>query len=287
MSNSLIQIFLPVSLAFTMFGMGASLTLDDFSRIVKFPKSVILGLAIQIILLPLIGFLLALTFNLNTTMAIGVMILVSAPGGVTSNMVTQICKGNIALSVTLTAITSFTILFTTQAILAFSLAYFKTNNGTLPEFSFTATSLQIILITIAPVLLGMLFKYLAPSRSKKIEKPMRTVSTVLFLIIFIGIIATNFNLIGNAIKQVGWVMLLLNLSMLSIGFFSAKLLCIDSKSAITIAIEGSVQNATLALVIATSLLKNNELGLPTAAYVIWMYITSGILMWYVNKKNKF
>lgn len=285
MTDILIRFFLPCSLAFIMLGMGITLTLSDFTRILKYPKAIVIGLITQLLLLPLIGFLLILIFHLDTAMAIGIMILVSCPGGATSNLVTQICKGNIALSVSLTAITSFTNIFTTQLIMAFALSYFNLNTDTVIKLPFLDTTLQIILITGIPILLGMCLKAMFPSFSKKAEKPMKLTSTVIFAIIFTGLVVTNFDLLGRALKRVGLVTLLLNLSIIFIGYGVSRALKLNIKDSIAIASEGSVQNATLALVIATNILNSVEMGIPTAAYTIWMYLSSAILMWWFGRKH--
>lgn len=284
MNNVLIQLFLPLSLAFIMFGMGITLTINDFTRIVKYPKAVIIGLMVQLIILPLIAYSLILLFDLDATMAIGMILIASCPGGATSNLVTQICKGNIALSVTLTAITSFITIFTTQIIMSFALSHFDMHINTLIELPIWDTTKQIMLITGIPIIIGMFVKANFPFFTKKAEKPMKTASMLFFILIFAGVIATNFDLLKDAFKRAGSVTLLLNVLIITSGYGIARLLKTDKKSAISIAAEGSIQNATLALVIATTMLHNVEITIPTAAYTIWMYTTSGFLMWMINSK---
>ncbi|MFT5337797.1 MAG: BASS family bile acid:Na+ symporter [Luteibaculaceae bacterium] len=280
------QVFLPLSLAIIMFGMGMTLVPLDFSRIVKFPKAVFLGLFNQLILLPLVGFGLVMLFDLEPIMAIGVMVLAACPGGVTSNLITQICKGNIALSVTLTAIASVVSIFTIPFILSESINYFGTGTGTKIELPIVATILQIMAITIVPISLGMLVKNRKSDFATRMEKPMRTASTVIFILVFIAVIAANFSLMGEAMKRVGVVTLLLNVGTMAIGYFSARLLKLDVKSAITITVESGIQNGTLAFVVVTTILNNIEMGIPAGAYSVWMFVTGGILMMVLGRRKE-
>lgn len=287
MSELLISTLLPFSLAFIMYGMGITLTVSDFTRIIKHPKAVIYGLSVQTLVFPLVGYALIKIFNFDTSIAIGIIILTACPGGATSNMVTQICRGNIALSITLTALTTFTSIFTTQLLLSFALPYFSVDPSTPIVLPFWDTTQQILLITGLPIGLGMITKEIAPYFASKLTKPMKTASSVLFLLILTGLIVTNFGLLAKAFQKTGNITLLLNLLILSIGFLGGKLLKLSTKDSITVAAEGSIQNGTLAFYIATTLLNNVEMSMPTITYVVWMYLTGGVLMWALgfNKKR--
>lgn len=281
----IIQIFLPVSLAIIMFGMGLTLVIGDFVRIFTYPKAVLIGLINQIILLPIIGFSIVVLFNLSPTMATGVMILSLCPGGPTSNLITQVSRGNIGLSVTLTALTSLITVFTIPVLLSEAIAYFTGNTGVVIELPVLQTMLQILVITVIPIAIGMMIRKRNEGFALRMEKPMRTASTVLFVIIFLIIIIANKNNLVQAMKEVGLATLLLNLLTMGLGFLTAKLLGIAGNSQITITIESGIQNGTLAFVIATTILNNFEMGLPTGAYSIWMFITGGILMWRLGSKK--
>ena len=280
------KVFLPLSLAIIMFGMGMTLIPSDFTRIVKYPKAVLIGLFNQLIFLPIIGFSLAVAFNLEPIMAVGIMILASCPGGPTSNLITQVCKGNIALSVTLTAIASFISILTIPFILSYALEYFGTSTGATINLPILDTILQIMVITVIPISIGMIIRRLKPSFAIKMEKPMRIASTVIFILVFIAVIAANINLIGEAMKRVGLVTLLLNIATMGLGYMTARLFKLNLKNAISITVESGIQNGTLAFVIATTILNNIEMGIPTGAYSIWMFITGGILMWQLGKRKE-
>ena len=273
------QIFLPISLAIIMFGMGLTLVVGDFGRLFTYPKAVIVGLCNQLIFLPLIGFSIILLFDLNSSMAIGIMILSVCPGGPTSNLITQVARGNIGLSVTLTALASLITVFTIPIILSKAITYFTGETGVVIELPIVQTMLQILIITVIPVSRGMVIRKKNEGFALRMEKPMRTASTVLFVIIFLLVMIANKDLIVEAMKEVGLATLLLNLSTMALGYITARAFRIKGKSQISITIESGIQNGTLAFVIATTILNNVEMGLPTGAYSIWMFITGGILMW--------
>ena len=281
------QIFLPTSLAIIMFGMGLSLVVHDFSRLFTYPKSVLIGLCNQLVFLPLIGFSIILLFNLNSAMAIGIMILSVCPGGPTSNLITQVAKGNIGLSVTLTALASLITVFTIPIILSKAIAYFSGSADVIIELPVIQTMLQILVITVIPVSIGMVIRKKNEGFALRMERPMRIASTVLFIIIFLLVMIANKENIIQAMKEVGLATLILNLSTMGLGYITAKFFGITGKSQISITIESGIQNGTLAFVIATTILNNIEMGLPTGAYSIWMFVTGGILMWRLgSKKNK-
>ena len=181
------QVILPLSLAIIMLGMGMTLVPEDFTRVVKFPKAAIIGLTNQLILLPIIAFGLAIAFNLEPVMAIGLMAIAVAPGGATTNLVTQICRGNIALSVTLTAIASFICLLTIPFLLSFSMAYFEAGSAVPIKLPIVQTIMQIMVITVIPISLGMVVRKFRPQFSNRMEKPMRTASTIIFALVFLVI----------------------------------------------------------------------------------------------------
>ena len=273
------QIFLPISLAIIMFGMGLTLVVSDFGRLFAYPKEVLVGLFNQLVFLPLIGFLIILLFDLNSSMAIGIMILSLCPGGPTSNLITQVARGNIGLSVTLTALASLITVFTIPIILSEAITYFTGETDVVIELPILQTMLQILLITVIPVSIGMVIRKKNEAFALRMERPMRIASTVLFIIIFLLVMIANKDLIVEAMKEVGLATLLLNLSTMALGYITAKVFGIKGKSQISITIESGIQNGTLAFVIATTILNNVEMGLPTGAYSIWMFITGGILMW--------
>ena len=280
------KIFLPLALAIIMFGMGMTLIPADFARILKTPKAILIGLTNQFIFLPLIAFSLALIFNLSPVMAVGLMVIATCPGGPTSNLITQVCRGNIALSVTLTAISSIISVLTIPFILSYALDYFGTDVNVTINLPILDTILQIMIITVIPISIGMTIRRYFNDFAKRMEKPMRTASTVVFLLVFIAVLIANSSLIINAMKEVGLITLLLNILTMGLGFATAKLFKLNFKNVISITIESGIQNGTLAFVIATSILGHVEMAIPTVAYSMWMFVTGGILIWQLGKRSE-
>jgi len=277
------KVFLPLALAIIMLGMGMTLIITDFTRVIKYPRAILIGLTNQLIFLPIIGFSLAIAFNLNPIMAVGLMILASCPGGPTSNLITQVCKGNIALSVTLTAVASLVSILTIPFILSYALEYFGSNTDVTIELPIIDTILQIMGITVIPISIGMLIRKHKTSFAKRMEKPMRTASTVIYILVFIAVLAANADKLIDGMKEAGLVTLALNIATMGLGYLTARLFKLNFKNTISITIESGIQNGTLALVIATSILNNVEMGIPIGAYAIWMFLTAGILMWQLGK----
>jgi len=279
------NVFLPLSLAIIMLGMGMTLIPADFTRIIKYPKAILIGLTNQLVFLPIIGFSLAIIFNLNPIMAVGLMILATCPGGPTSNLITQVCKGNIALSVTLTAIASVISILTIPFILSYALEYFGSNTDVSIKLPIVDTILQIMGITVIPISIGMFIRKHKTNFAKRMEKPMRTASTVIFILVFIAVLTANADKLVDGMKAAGLVTLVLNIATMGLGYLTAKLFKLNLKNAISITIESGIQNGTLAFVIATSILNNVEMGIPTGAYAIWMFMTGGILMWQLGRRT--
>jgi BASS family bile acid:Na+ symporter len=281
------KVFLPLSLAIIMLGMGMTLIITDFTRIIKYPRAILIGLTNQLIFLPIIGFSLAIVFNLNPVMAVGLMILASCPGGPTSNLITQVCKGNIALSVTLTAVASILSILTIPFILSYALEYFGSNTDVIIKLPIIDTILQIMVITVIPISIGMLIRKHKTNFAKRMEKPMRTASTIIFILVFIAVLAANADKLIDGMKEAGLVTLALNIATMGVGYLTARLFKLSLKNTISITIESGIQNGTLALVIATSILNNIEMGIPIGTYAIWMFLTAGILMWQLGKIPNF
>lgn len=278
------KIFLPLALAIIMLGMGMTLIPADFTRILKTPKAILIGLTNQLIFLPIIGFMLAIAFDLDPIMAVGIMIIATCPGGPTSNLITQVCRGNIALSVTLTAISSIVSVLTIPFILSYALNYFGTGTEVTINLPILDTIVQIMGITVIPISIGMTIRRFKVDFAKRMEKPMRIASTMVFILVFIAVLIANSSLILDSMKEVGLVTLLLNILTMTLGYLTARLFKLNFKNAITITIESGIQNGTLAFVIATSILNHVEMGIPTVAYSMWMFVTGGILMWQLGKR---
>lgn len=278
-------IFLGLSLVIVMLGMGLSLTVNDFRRIFIKPKAVILGLTNQILVLPVVGFILASAFSLKPEIAIGIMILAACPGGTTSNLICHLAKGNTALSVSLTAISSMVTIITIPFIINFSLEHFL-DQGQIIELPVVKTITQILGVTVIPVAIGMLIKKYKNSFAEKMEVPVRRISAIVMGVIILGVCIKEKDNFITSFKDAGLVSLALNVITIFIGYYSAKLFKLSTKSAISIAIESGVQNGTLAITIAILILENNNYAIAPAVYSLLMFFTGAFVIYFGTKSSK-
>ncbi len=283
-ASILTQLFLPLALAIIMFGMGLSLTPGDFKRILVYPKAVAIGLCNQLILLPLIAFLLILLFGLEREAAVGVMILSACPGGATSNLITHLAKGDSALSITLTGFSSLITVLTIPFVVNFSLNYFIAG-GEIQQLNIVGTVITVLLITAIPVAIGMIVLEKSPDFAARLDKPFRKISVVFFvLIVFAAIFKEKENIVQYFIDA-GPVTLALNVCTLGVGYLSGMLLGLSKKQSTTIAIESGIQNATLGITVAATLLLNPAMTIPSVIYGLLMFGTAGLIIAWGNKKN--
>ena len=283
--NFLTTFLLPGSLFIIMLGLGLSLQLDDFRRIIKFPKAIFIGITNQMILLPLIGFGIAKLLNLEPELAVGIMILAACPGGVTSNLISHLSNGDTALSVSLTAISSVVSIITIPLIINFGLAHFM-GEGQEIHLPVIKTIAQIMVITIIPIFLGMMVRSKRPAIALSMEKPVKLASAIILFLIIFGIIWNEREKMLGYFEQVGIAIALLNIITMLIGFYSAKIGKLKLPQSITIALESGLQNGTLGIVIALSILLNAQMSIPSAIYSLFMFITGGFVIWRHGRKKE-
>ena len=275
--TSIAGIILAISLMIIMFGMGLSLIFADFKRVLIFPKAVFVGLVSQIIILPLIGFLIATSLNLSPTIAIGIMLLSACPGGATSNLLTHLAKGDLALSITLTAISSLLSIITIPFIVQFALTYFGDQTQLVSIDALTMVK-QLMVIIIIPVGIGMLIKSKYSKFAGKMEKPVKIASTVIFILVIIGVVFSVRDVFMDYLREAGLPSILLNVTTMLIGFLLAMLFKLTKPQAISISIETGIQNGTLAITLATIALNNAEYSIVPAVYGLLMFISGAIII---------
>jgi bile acid:Na+ symporter, BASS family len=257
-TNYLTDIMLPLSLAIIMLGMGLSLTPLDFKRVVIYPKATAIGILNQIIILPVVGFTLLYLFGLKSPeLAVGIMVLAACPGGPTSNLISHISKGDTALSITLTAISSLIAVVTIPLIVNFALAHFMQHGEYVPLPVFD-TIIKLMIITLIPVAIGMFIRAKAINFARKMNKPVKVVSGILLFVIILAAILANKEIFVQSFRDVGPIALTLNAVMLIIGYFSARLLSLHQPQSITISVESGIQNGTLGIAIASTLLHKSS-----------------------------
>ena len=283
-ANIVTKVFLPIALAVIMLGMGLSLTADDFKRVMIYPRATLLGMLNQLILLPIIAFVYAKIFPLSPELAVGLMILAVCPGGVTSNLISHVSKGDTALSITLTAISGVITVITIPFILSYSLEHFidGRQNISLP---IGKTIIQIFVITVIPVSIGMSIRSLAENFANKMGKPVKIISVIFFVLVLIAAILSEKDDLPEMFKRVGIAALALNVTTMLLGFLTSRLTKLDLPQSITISIESGIQNGTLAIVIATSILNNTQMSITPAIYSLLMFVTGGFMMFYFGTKN--
>jgi len=285
-TNFLTELLLPVSLGIIMLGMGMSLTPHDFKRVALYPKAAAIGIINQIIILPIVGFLLLLLLPMRSPeLAVGIMILAACPGGPTSNLITHISRGDTALSITLTAISSLIVVITIPFIINFSLSFFMQHGEYVPLPIFD-TIIRVLIITILPVAIGMVIRTKAPQFSKVMSTPVKILSGVLLMVVIFAAIMHDKENLVNFFVQAGPVALALNLSMLLIGYYTSRIFNLNVQQSITISIESGIQNGTLGIAIAATLLHNATMTIPPAIYSLIMFLTAGVIIAWMNLKIK-
>ena len=285
-TSLLTTVFLPLALFIIMLGMGLGLTLNDFQRIFVEPKGVALGLVAQLIMLPLVGFGLATVLSLTPELAVGVMILAACPGGPTSNLVTYLARGNVALSITLTAVSSLVTVFTIPLVVNWAMVQFL-GAGTDLQLPFLTTVLQIAVITLIPVSLGMTLHRYAPQFAATVEKWVKWLALVfLGLIIAALLIKERANVLAFFL-QVGWVTFLLVVLTMALGYGLSQLAQLDDRSATAITVEVGIQNGTLAIAIASAptFLNNATMAIPAAIYSLLMFAVGGAFAWWAQRRT--
>jgi BASS family bile acid:Na+ symporter len=283
--NSTTTLILALALIFTMWGMGLSLTMNDFTRVLKHPKAVLLGLLNQLIFLPIIGFTLLYFIPSSPEIAVGIVLLSACPGGPTSNLLSLLAKADTALSVTLTAITSIATIFTIPFIVNFGLVHFA-GEGEYIQLDILNTIGQMFAIVILPMALGMFIKSKKPQFAFKMDRPIRIISVILLALIILGIVLKEKENIVDYFAQAGILALLLNGSTMVLGFLTAKALKLRENQAVTISLESGIQNGTMALAISGTLLGNVAFGIAPAVYSLLMYNTGGIVVLLALKNKK-
>ena len=274
----------PLGLALIMLGLGMSLTLKDFTRVIKFPKDFFVGFVCQMLILPIIGFTLIKLLNTPIELALGVMIIAAAPGGVTSNILTKFAGGDVALSISLTAIISLISIMSVPFIIFLSIDLLNINYVA-REISMIGISLKMFFVVTIPVLLGMIIRYFAENIILKNVLLIQRISIALFVFIFVLIYIEEWDKIVSFITRAGLIALTLNIVMMIVGFYVAKFFASGVAQQKCISLECGLQNGTLAVFVSTQLFDEMVYIVPTAAYALIMMLTSIIFVFIIRKSN--
>ncbi|MFK7815547.1 MAG: bile acid:sodium symporter family protein [Gammaproteobacteria bacterium] len=282
-ADLLTKVILPISLFCIMFGMGISLRPLDFKRIVQSPKVVVIGIGAQMLLLPLIALIIAVALKLPPEIAVGLIIIALAPGGATSNMFTYLSKGDVSLSITLTAIVSLIAPFSIPVLAGLSMDYFM-GSHTAFNLPIVKTIVQLLVITVIPVVLGMFVLARWEILAKKIGPILKWLSILFLILIIVLIVLKNYANMTSYFSQAGLATLALNLTALIFGYLLSKLARLSQPQSVTIGFEVGIQNGTLALVVAGTLIGNDVMMIPAVTYSLIMFISGGLFGWWMNKR---
>ena len=280
--NIVTDVILPLALAFIMFVLGLGLTGADFLRVVKQPRDFFVGSFSQILILPIIAFILVKIWPIAPELAVGVMIIAAAPGGVTSNLLTSFAKGDVALSISLTAIISLLCVFTIPFIVLTSVELLGESVLDL-NISLIGMSRDMFLIVTVPVILGMILRKVSYKVATKFEPIAKKISIVLFILVLLGAIAAERENVVYYFAQAGLITLTLNVVMMVVAYYVAQLLASGTKQKKCITIECGLQNGTLAIFVATSIFGGGIYVIPAATYSLIMFGTSLIFIYLVKK----
>lgn len=277
------DVILPIALAFIMFALGLGLTFDDFARVARRPRDFLVGALSQIILLPVVAFVLVSLWSLPPELALGVMIIAAAPGGVTSNILTAFARGDVALSISLTAIISLVCVVTIPLIVVFAHGQFMGGEGA-KDVSVAGTAVSVFVIVTVPVLIGLAVRRFAERFAIRFEPAARTISAILFALVLAGAIYQERNNIATYFAQAGLVTLALNVVMMALAYAIARIFASGLQQRIAISIECGLQNGTLAIAVATLLFGGGLATVPAATYSLIMFGTALIFIAFLRRR---
>lgn len=285
-SGSLLTVLLPLALGIIMLGLGLSLSVEDFRRVGRQPRPVVVALLCQTVLLPLLCFALVKAFGLAPALAVGMLLLAASPGGTTANLYSHLAHGDVALNISLTAVNSLLAVVTLPLVVNLSLAHFMGEGSTLPlQFD---KVLQVFLIVLVPVAIGMALRARFPGFAARMNRPVRLVS-VLFLVAIIALaVFKDWNTLVDYAPSIGLAALAFNLLSLAVGYGVPRLLGLPARQAIAIGMEIGIHNGTLAIAVALSpaLLNNPTMAIPAAIYSLIMFVTAAVFGWLVSRRMR-
>lgn len=284
MGSALTTIGLPVALGIIMFGLGLSLTLGDFARVGKHPKAVIIALVCQLILLPAICLGLVFLFQLPPILAVGMMLLAASPGGTTANLYSHLFRGDVALNISLTAVNSVIAVFTLPLITNFAILLFLPDQEELGVQ--LAKAIEVFAIVLIPVAIGMFVRWWKPKFALAADKPVRIASMVVLLIVIVGAIVSNLDILLPNLGSLVVITALFCAISLTVGFFVPRLFRVERRQAVASAFEIGIHNGTLAVVIALTIIGSREMAAPAAIYSVLMFFIALAFGFIIGRGDK-
>jgi BASS family bile acid:Na+ symporter len=277
------NLLLPVALGVIMLGLGLSLSMADFTRVVRYPKAVLIGLFIQMFVLTAICFGITIVFRLPPEIAVGMMLLAASPGGASANIYSHLAGGDVALNITLTAINSALSLLALPIIVSLSLQYFMASDQYIPPPF--RKMIEVGVIILGPVMIGMLLRAKFPGFAARMEKPIRVFSVLLLAGLVTIALAQEWTVITNYFAIVGGACLAFNVLSMGAGYAVPLAAKLPDKQAIAIAMEIGIHNGALAIFIAINVLGNSTMSVPAAIYSLIMFVTAAMFAWWLNRRH--
>jgi len=282
-ASLLTNLLLPLALGVIMLGLGLGLTIEDFKRVARYPRAVLIGLILQIGVLPWAAFALALLFKLPPELAVGLMLLAASPGGATANIYSHLARGDVALNITLTAVNSVLCLLTLPIILNLSLEYFLGAGQYVPPP--VQKIVEVAVIILLPVAIGMLIRSRAPAFAERMEKPIRLLSVLVLALLIVAAVAGEWQTLLSFFAAVGIACLAFNLVSMGSGYLVPVALKLPRRQATAIAMEIGIHNGTLAIYIALNVLGHSTMSIPAALYSLMMFITAGVFAFWLSRRK--
>lgn len=279
------SIILILVLALIMLGMGLSLTVEDFRRVMKYPKGILTGLLNQMVFLPILGLAIANLLSLSPELALGIMLLAACPGGTSSNIITHLAKGDSALSVSLTAISSLISIFSIPLIVSFAIDNFMAADQRVEVDKLLMVG-QLLVIVIIPVSIGMAIRAFKPDFASLMDKPVRRLSTIMLILITAALVYKDRMNVIPYFQQAGMAAILLNFVSLGLGFLTAQLAKLNRAQSICVAIESGIQNSGLAITLAVVSLQNVAFSITPGVYTLIMYFTGFVVIYLGQRANR-
>ncbi|SHG25828.1 bile acid:sodium symporter family protein [Geodermatophilus nigrescens] len=283
MDSALGTVALPAALAVIMFGLGLSLTVDDFARVTRRPKAAVVALGLQVIVLPALCFGLVALAGLEPVLAVGMVLLAASPGGTTANLFSHLFRGDVALNVSLTAVNSLLAVVTLPLLTNLAVTVFDPAGAESIGLQFGKT-LQVFAVVLVPVALGMLVRRAAPAFADRMDRPVRVLSALVLALVIVGTVLAEREDVGDYLRQVGLVALAFCLLSLLLGFAVPRALGIGHRQAVACCFEIGVHNSTLAIAVAISVLGSVELAIPAAVYGVLMFPVAAVVGWLVSRR---
>lgn len=273
---------LPIALGIIMLGLGLSLTIADFKRVIDYPRAVVVGLACQMLVLPVACFGIARAFALPPELAVGLMLLAASPGGATANLYSHLAKGDVALNITLTAVNSLLTIVTMPFLISLSMSSFMAQDKQIPlQYG---KLLQVFAIVLIPVAIGMTIRAKKATAAASLEKPVRILSALFLVAVIVGAVLQERAHLGEYFRQVGVAALVFNLASMAVGYFVPKIFGVIEKQAIAIGMEIGIHNGTLAMFVASEVLGSSVMRIPPAIYSLIMFFTAAAFGAFVARR---